>query len=251
MRLVSIFLSLSVTSSFIYQLENNRRLSLSPKISWNAQLTTNELTEACTTRLWNDKVGDTEMVVFPEPLVNVSKLVGPSTSLVVAGAVFIALVGFRNVAMVSMVSGSLLNAALSKVLKRLIAQERPGEGPGDMGMPSSHAMSLGFLGTYTCLALNRYDVTIGVLLYALLSLVYRIDRKLHTIPQIVVGAVVGSLHGAFWFYSLTSLVGHVLSGVFVEGKLPLIYVSIPLVVGALTIGSVERNLGKWIAKVKV
>eukprot|EP00961_Rhodomonas_salina_P100996 1359075-Rhodomonas_salina.3 len=56
---------------------------------------------------------------------------------------------------VSAIIGALGNAVLSKVLKKILREERPDGAPlnpetKDPGMPSSHAMSLFFLSGYLC-----------------------------------------------------------------------------------------------------
>ena len=83
--------------------------------------------------------------------------IGGSTSIVVSGSFFVALAYYRDALMITFFIGSIGNAVLGKVLKRILNQERPSEldtvdmklKPSDKGMPSSHAMSLGFIGTFT------------------------------------------------------------------------------------------------------
>lgn len=59
----------------------------------------------------------------------------------------------RDCATYLWVFGGILNAALSKVLKRLINESRPaGAKVADPGMPSSHAMSLFFLSVFVAAA---------------------------------------------------------------------------------------------------
>ena len=60
----------------------------------------------------------------------------------------------RDVSTALCLAGAVLNALLSKVLKRLLKSPRPSGAPlADPGMPSSHAQSLFYLGTYLTLAL--------------------------------------------------------------------------------------------------
>ena len=190
--------------------------------------------------------------------------VGATTSIVVSGSFFFALAYWRDALMVSFFIGSIGNAIAGKILKRLLNQERPAEletvnmklKPGDKGMPSSHAMSLGFIGTFTGLTLPWTQIPI--LLYSIISLAYRIDIRLHTWQQIAVGFVVGSTNGAIWRYlcdgrnpwnlSIMDTVHQTLLND--EGLLPMALLVVPALVGAIVVGSVERRLAGWIGKFK-
>jgi membrane-associated phospholipid phosphatase len=103
--------------------------------------------------------------------------------------------------------GAISNDILSKILKKLLNQDRPTptdtatntiimEQPSDKGMPSSHAMSLGFIGTFTALTLPW--TRLSILLYVEISLYYRIHTKLHTKEQVGVGLIVGVVNGVLW-----------------------------------------------------
>lgn len=200
-----------------------------------------------------------------KPLVNMAaKAVGASTSMVVSGAFFVVLTWKRDALLVSFFIGSIANGMLSKVLKRIINQTRPPEledadihlKPNDKGMPSSHAMSLGFISTF--IALNLPWTLIPLAVYAVVSLAYRVQVKLHTWEQVVVGSVLGSFNGYAWFRLCTgdnpwkvnimhTVTTHVLNE---NGLLPLPMLAVPLLVGAVTIGSVERRIGHWLRKRK-
>lgn len=66
----------------------------------------------------------------------------------------IALAALRNRESLWFSIGMIGNAFLAKLLKRLFRQQRPesARGKDDYGMPSSHAQSLTFLGTYAVLS---------------------------------------------------------------------------------------------------
>eukprot|EP00041_Stephanoeca_diplocostata_P011242 m.182762 g.182762 ORF g.182762 m.182762 type:complete len:142 (+) comp18470_c0_seq3:665-1090(+) len=69
-------------------------------------------------------------------------------SVSVSSAAFVALAWLHNEAMVSLVVGSLANAAVGKMMKRMIGAARPSESQrSSKGMPSSHANSLSFFAT--------------------------------------------------------------------------------------------------------
>jgi membrane-associated phospholipid phosphatase len=184
------------------------------------------------------------------------KIIGQTTTVLVSGSVFAAIAWYRDAITFSLMMGSVSNAILSKILKRLLKQSRPAElessdlksKPEDNGMPSSHAMSLGFICTYT--ALNAPWAQVLLAVYAVVSLIYRVQVKLHTWEQVVVGSVAGSFNGFCW-YKLTIgdnplsinvadwITAHVLDE---TGVLPYPLLIVPLVVGGLTVGSVERRI---------
>lgn len=161
--------------------------------------------------------------------------------------------------MVSFFVGAISNGIVSKLLKRVLNEKRPAGldvstmdiAPSDNGMPSSHAMSLGFICTFT--ALQVPWTTLPLLLYSAVSLIYRVQTKLHSPDQILVGAVVGSLNGAIWWscslghnpYGISIndwVTSHVLNA---QGLLPWPMLSAPALVGAAVVGSVERRLAKF------
>ncbi|KAI3989228.1 hypothetical protein MKX01_033264 [Papaver californicum] len=106
--------------------------------------------------------------------------------------------------------GAVANAWLSITLKRIVNQERPvatlGSGPG---MPSSHAQSIFFASVFAILSLvkslglNGVTVTVGVLGLAFSSYLswLRISQRHHTISQVVVGAILGTICSIVWFQS--------------------------------------------------
>lgn len=202
----------------------------------------------------NDKViGNNDM---PLPL----KIVGKTTSILVA-AVFMGVLAWkRDALMTSFWLGAISNGILSKVLKKIINHERPPEletatmklKPSDGGMPSSHAMSLGFIGVFTslCLPWTRWYL----LMYTLVSLTYRVKASLHTWEQVAVGLLIGSTNGYAWQqlctgnnplgWNLMQLVtDHVLNE---DGVLPFPLLAIPVVVGLLVVGSIERRIAQWL-----
>ncbi|CAM9617864.1 unnamed protein product [Scytosiphon promiscuus] len=142
---------------------------------------------------------------------------GGSTQWVVASAVGFALVTRADVGTLVYVIGSLLNAVFSKVLKKTINQVRPdGARLSDPGMPSSHAMSLFYLGTYLVLGLQNHGALmvdpslprwpLGVTetqsllgLYAVTASLWRVKAGFHTLPQVCVGAVVGTADAFLWY----------------------------------------------------
>jgi len=197
----------------------------------------------------------------------VLKIVGKTTSAFVSLTFFAFLAFRRDAYMISFFLGAISNGILSKVLKKLLNHDRPAEldlnesiklKPSDGGMPSSHAMSLAFIGTYVALAVwDSMPWLVGtIVMYAMTSLYYRVKSNLHTIEQVVVGLVLGITNGFIWRdLSLgTSQVlpsVHVIDWVSVHilpemGVLPPIYLLIPAAVGAAVVGSFERRISLWI-----
>ncbi|CAB9526225.1 PAP2 superfamily [Seminavis robusta] len=193
--------------------------------------------------------------------------IGASTSIVVSGTFFVALAYYRDALMITFFMGAIGNAVLGKILKRILNQERPQEldtvdmklKPSDKGMPSSHAMSLGFIGTFTGLVVPIPGIQIPILIYSLISLWYRIDTKLHTWQQIAVGFVVGTTNGVIWKLlcdgnsnpwniNLLDVVRQNLLNE--QGVLPMVYLAVPALVGLIVVGSVERRLSGWIKQLK-
>jgi hypothetical protein len=196
--------------------------------------------------------------------------IGSTTSLLVAGTFYAILCYKRDAFMVAFFIGAILNGILSKVLKRVLGVSRPEAldpttldlAPSDNGMPSSHAMSLGFIGTFTALTLPQ--TTIPLLIYCLVSLIYRVQSNLHTIEQIGVGAVLGTLNGALWWKlctggvvlgdKLINIVDRVAaSSIIIDPHtrlLPWYMLSVPALIGAAVVGSVERRLQQFLNKRK-
>jgi len=123
--------------------------------------------------------------------------IGKSTSAFVALTFFGILAWKRDALMFVFFTGAIGNAILSKVLKRIIDQSRPRELahanidviPKDPGMPSSHAMSLGFIGTFT--SCNLPQLALPIMVYVVVSLFYRVKINLHSKEQVLVGLTLG------------------------------------------------------------
>jgi membrane-associated phospholipid phosphatase len=203
--------------------------------------------------------------------------IGKTTSMVVAGTFFAVLAYQRDALMLSFFLGAIFNGILSKVLKKVVNQERPVRGgprqeegqeegqvllldeedlsPSDNGMPSSHAMSLGFICTFTALQLPY--TTIPLLLYVFISLWYRVETKLHTLDQVLVGLVLGTLDSFLWrslcfgtnpfFNNHINVMEWVTSNLLNEqGVMPIYALTVPAIVGALVVGSVERRIQRFL-----
>lgn len=158
-----------------------------------------------------EKVESQAMVTNDNSNIIIAKI-GSSASTVVAGLFFIALSYQRDAFMLTFFIGSILNGIASKILKKVLNQDRPtgfqdnssiGIKPSDKGMPSSHAMSLGFIGIYTAIALcngllqnagiiSQIGTCSALFIYVTICLIYRVQSQLHTRDQVFVGLFFGS-----------------------------------------------------------
>jgi len=194
-------------------------------------------------------------------------LIGKSTSAAVALTFFAVLAYRRDALMVTFFIGAIGNGIAGKILKQLLDQDRPEElelngdiklKPGDKGMPSSHAMSLGFICTFTALGIPW--TAVPLLIYVILSLYYRVKANLHTFEQIVVGLVFGVINGILWrdlalgvsplfpsVHIMQSISDHLIPP---GGVLPAPYLVVPAAVGAVVVGSFERKMSRWLAQFK-
>ena len=210
--------------------------------------------------------GDEDSPDSPSILDVLITKIGSTTSMVVAGTFFVVLCYKRDALMVSFFLGSISNAIFGKVLKKILKIERPDvalsedvpeiDQPSDNGMPSSHAMSLGFICTFVALLLP--STTLPLAVYSAISLIYRVRVNLHTVDQIAVGAILGTFDGAAWWYLCTqgfrgfNVVEMITAtGIINEsGQLHWYLLAFPLLVGAAVVGSVERRLGKYFGSSK-
>ncbi|XP_072959994.1 lipid phosphate phosphatase epsilon 2, chloroplastic-like [Typha angustifolia] len=122
--------------------------------------------------------------------------------------------------------GSVVNSWLSITLKQIINHQRPASAlRSDPGMPSSHAQSIFYAAAFAILSLvhwlgvNIFTVMLGTAILACGSYLswLRVSQQLHTISQILVGAVLGSTCGITWFWLWNSFVwGAFISSVWVR-----------------------------------
>ncbi|KAF3441000.1 hypothetical protein FNV43_RR19286 [Rhamnella rubrinervis] len=114
----------------------------------------------------------------------------------VSGLFAALILGKHDMETVWAVIGSIINAVLSVVLKRILNQERPfSTSKSDPGMPSSHAMSIFYIFTFAVfsivewLGVNEISLTVSGLTLAFGSYLtwLRVSQQFHTISQVVVG----------------------------------------------------------------
>eukprot|EP00752_Nemacystus_decipiens_P003209 g2970.t1 len=191
---------------------------------------------------------------------------GASTQWVVAGAVGIALVTRADVGSLVYVVGSLLNAVFSKVLKKTINQVRPdGAQLSDPGMPSSHAMSLFYLGTYLVIGLQDHGVLVldpslpqwpldvsqtQTLLgmYAVTASLWRVKAGFHTLPQVSVGAAVGTVDAVLWYRFCQVYFSSRVEAFFAGPDIPVELAIGVCVVTFFTFGNAQRKISKLVSR---
>lgn len=113
-------------------------------------------------------------------------------------------------------SGVVANEAVNKVLKRAIDQQRPVGSPRlEPGMPSAHAQFSLFLavlyslwvfdrfcGAGGCSFAFRAASSVAMALLAAAVCFSRVYLEYHTVPQVLVGAVIGAGLAGFWYLYL-------------------------------------------------
>lgn len=140
-------------------------------------------------------------------------LLGLSTKWVVSYSIAAVLLIRRDPITMAFVVGAMLNGIVGKILKRIINESRPvGAKLSDPGMPSSHGMSLCFIGASAALALAGWDILpswwpsglgvyqsiLAMLVYIVAALSWRVKEGLHTTEQILAGAGFGLTDAYLW-----------------------------------------------------
>ncbi|KAL7193046.1 hypothetical protein ACSBR2_024794 [Camellia fascicularis] len=130
--------------------------------------------------------------------------------------------------------GSVANVGLSTVLKQLLNQERPVSNlRSDPGMPSSHAQSIFFTFVFAVfsmvekLGINELTIALSVLTLAFGAYLswLRVSQQLHTISQVAVGGVLGSIFSILWFWLWNAIV--------LKAFISYLWVQIIVVLGAI------------------
>ncbi|KAL7549163.1 hypothetical protein ACHAWF_012436 [Thalassiosira exigua] len=195
-------------------------------------------------------------------------IVGKTASTAVSASFFLLLAYRRDASILALWIGSILNAVLGKVAKKLLNHDRPAElrdtdrirlKPSDGGMPSSHAMSLGFVGTVVAGGIvpeeHRLAAELAMAAYSAAALRYRVRDHLHTVEQVAVGLALGVGNALAWLEFAVGRggeAGPVLSWVRDHcvaadtGLFPYSTLAIPLVVGIVVVGSFERRIALWV-----
>lgn len=141
-------------------------------------------------------------------------IIGTSAKEVVSATAAAVVIKSSTNAPLYYVTAGVANAVLSKVLKNVIRQPRPGAvfKSDGWGMPSSHAQSLFYFTAIVALNAERLvgtgpglaaigsaaqQVTAGLTLYALVASTWRVSSRKHSALQTIVGALVGATVGTW------------------------------------------------------
>ncbi|WVZ74045.1 hypothetical protein U9M48_022275 [Paspalum notatum var. saurae] len=125
----------------------------------------------------------------------------------VSGPYFFAVIWKQDAEMMWVLLGALANSLLSVVLKKMLNHERPAPDlRSDPGMPSSHSQFMFFTSTilvlsmYYWFGINYPTMLLGPATLTMATYLswLRVSHRLHTLNQVMVGAVVGSAFGALW-----------------------------------------------------
>ena len=116
--------------------------------------------------------------------------------------------------------GIFINAVLNLILKGIIQQPRPlfddkkvhlmktnlkdlfyndGIPFNIFGMPSGHTQTAFFITVFIYLSLKKNNIFYFFLLYSLFICYQRVKTEYHSLPQVIVGALVGSAFGYFMY----------------------------------------------------
>jgi hypothetical protein len=214
----------------------------------------------------------TSMTSESDTLYKITTGVGKTASTLVSVSFFLLLAYQRDAVILAIWIGSILNAVLGKVAKKMLNHERPAElrnndrvklKPSDGGMPSSHAMSLAFIGTSIVWGVVpaecRAVAGLSVATYSAIALRYRVRDHLHTVEQVVVGLVLGATNALAWLKfgvgdggdARPVLLYVQRNWVSAEtGLFPYSALVIPVIVGIIVVGSFERRISLWIEENK-
>lgn len=172
---------------------------------------------------------------------NTLRLVGESARFTVSGAVATTLIVRQDMATLEWVCGAIGAAILNKILKRIIKQARP-EGSvdvGDDGMPSSHACAMVNI-ALSVLDGQAWPAYAAIGTYVTTALTWRYVANYHTLPQLLVGAIVGAVTSVAWRnWQPVTQIFHAMR---IDDKgAPIALITAVLVLGALVVGSLERR----------
>ncbi|XP_073219583.1 lipid phosphate phosphatase epsilon 1, chloroplastic-like [Cicer arietinum] len=145
-------------------------------------------------------------------------------------------------------AGSILNVVFSILLKQILNQKRPSTLKSDPGMPSSHAQSIFFtlmfiiLSSVKLLRINELTITTSGLALAFGSYFsyLRVSQKLHTVSQVIVGAVIGSICSILWYW--------LWNGFMVDAFVSSLWVRIIVVLGSagIWLGFLSHVIHHWL-----
>ena len=125
----------------------------------------------------------------------------------------------NKMAVIVFIMGCISNLILNVALKLCFQQSRPSNiqhsfaldfsdvyknadelGPHEYGMPSGHAQSVWFITAFITMVLKNHTISFVYTVISICTMIQRVQYKNHTMNQVLVGMIVGSLF-AYWLYS--------------------------------------------------
>jgi dolichyldiphosphatase len=88
----------------------------------------------------------------------------------------------------------IVNSIINQILKQYIKEERPIPS-NSYGMPSGHAQMMWFIVFYNMSEIKNLFLQVFFILSGLLISYDRVRREKHTIKQVLVGGILGSIFG--------------------------------------------------------
>lgn len=124
----------------------------------------------------------------------------------------------RDIRSATLLCGLVINALFNNLLKRIIRQPRPQTSAlaHSSGMPSNHGQFQAFFAMWLTLFMihravpNRNFLLPLLWVMSLIVCFSRYHLGVHTIEQIVVGAVIGSIFAVVWFHYDRQISGNIM-----------------------------------------
>ncbi|KAG0370095.1 phosphatidic acid phosphatase type 2/haloperoxidase [Gamsiella multidivaricata] len=116
----------------------------------------------------------------------------------------------RDLTVILMFAGQLLNECINFALKRLVKQARPTSYLGDgYGMPSSHSQFMAYFATYMIILMYRmgssgsvspYVFSVLVVVWAAVVIYSRVHLLYHTWQQVLAGSICGCAFATGYYF---------------------------------------------------
>jgi len=183
--------------------------------------------------------------------------VGKSAKAVVSSSAGLAVLSSPSWLPMYYICGALLNALLSKIIKRIVRQPRPATSKkGGYGMPSSHTHLLFYFLTITTFLSREYysasylslALPLALGAYAVTAAYWRVVDGLHTLPQTLVGGALGVGTGTLIYTKQADILAAMFSPATRLEPVPLALKLSVMLFGGLTL--YKNEIGRMLIKFK-